>query len=574
MSFLASFDQHQIFPIRDEKDIANQYRAEITSKTFSTEDYAEIYAFTLIENSQYGLKAWHTYFGPMAMFLADDKVKEEISIGNITTEIVNYWESRAAVCVNPILIARYCGLVWEFSKKIRNTKPDTEAIGKKYFHNLLLAAESGRYSSTLIVFRKLARALQLAVRFNEMELVSKAISAIRNYEKDNAPLDKPGLWKHSYILIVQDPSVKASSLIEDEIIGELETRLRLLTNVSPGIRIDLNSADVATDYLLEYYSKKTNELEISRILAIINKAYESALCYSNAAMQMHLLEHLYVRYQKFNQSEQASALLKRIEKLGPQLMSEMKVVQVPLTISMDIVDKFIALIYEEELENAFINLAYAFIPNKTDNENLDTTGLYGMVSKSLYEKSGRKVSTVGSNVQDDTGNMYNYMGQSLTTMSTYLQFIVSAGIDRGILTTENIVDFIKRSPLFPAGKMPLVSRAINAYLNADHITFIHISVPQIEAALLKFVENKGGATWKAGKNGGYYTRLLDDVLRDKLFIDAVNDDIAIYYRVVLTDQRGWNLRNVVCHGQVDFEQFNQEKSDRLFVLLILTALLT
>jgi hypothetical protein len=59
---------------------------------------------------------------------------------------------------------------------------------------------------------------------------------------------------------------------------------------------------------------------------------------------------------------------------------------------------------------------------------------------------------------------------------------------------------------------------------------------------------------------------------DSLIVKVFDKDAALYFRVLLTDQRGWNIRNNVCHGIIPFSAFNRAMSDRLIHALLCLAL--
>ncbi len=43
--------------------------------------------------------------------------------------------------------------------------------------------------------------------------------------------------------------------------------------------------------------------------------------------------------------------------------------------------------------------------------------------------------------------------------------------------------------------------------------------------------------------------------------------MALYLRIVLTDQRGWNLRNDVCHGLSPANQLNGAVARRVMMIV-------
>ena len=66
-------------------------------------------------------------------------------------------------------------------------------------------------------------------------------------------------------------------------------------------------------------------------------------------------------------------------------------------------------------------------------------------------------------------------------------------------------------------------------------------------------------------------RGLDETLRDSVVIGVITEDAARYLRILLTDQRGWNIRNTLCHGILPADSFGQEVADRVIHALIILA---
>jgi hypothetical protein len=76
---------------------------------------------------------------------------------------------------------------------------------------------------------------------------------------------------------------------------------------------------------------------------------------------------------------------------------------------------------------------------------------------------------------------------------------------------------------------------------------------------------------KPRQGGGFHLRILDDILRSEQVKHALGEDVALYFRVVLTDQRGWNIRNDVCHGSSPHDQLSKGVADRLMHILLVLA---
>ena len=145
-------------------------------------------------------------------------------------------------------------------------------------------------------------------------------------------------------------------------------------------------------------------------------------------------------------------------------------------------------------------------------------------------------------------------------------------IDKFKLSTEKIIDYLYESPIFDERRKEFLIKGIEAYLNGDYIVSLHILIPQIEAIIRNLSEKIGIPILKPSRTGGFFYRTLDDLLRDERTIRALGEDMCLYFRILLTDPRGWNLRNKVCHGISELEQFNQIEADRIFHALLCLAL--
>lgn len=63
-------------------------------------------------------------------------------------------------------------------------------------------------------------------------------------------------------------------------------------------------------------------------------------------------------------------------------------------------------------------------------------------------------------------------------------------------------------------------------------------------------------------------RILDELFRDEQVQQCLTSDFANYLKILLTDNRGWNLRNNVCHGIAELDNFNRVTVDRLLHVLL------
>lgn len=103
-------------------------------------------------------------------------------------------------------------------------------------------------------------------------------------------------------------------------------------------------------------------------------------------------------------------------------------------------------------------------------------------------------------------------------------------------------------------------------------------MPQIEAAICKLQLLESHRVLRAQvqrkekgvtKGKGYQMRLMDELLGDADLLQVIGDDVSFYLRVLLTEQRGLNYRNELCHGIEAPSHFDQTCADRLLHVLIM-----
>ena len=96
-----------------------------TEEDQSPEAIAERLAFGFCEDYLDKQNSWGTYYGPMMVWVGDDgKAYESPSLSLVDDDIIEYWKNRSQNTNNPIMKARYSGLVWDLSEAAIGEKPN------------------------------------------------------------------------------------------------------------------------------------------------------------------------------------------------------------------------------------------------------------------------------------------------------------------------------------------------------------------------------------------------------------------------------------------------------------------
>ena len=154
-----------------------------------------------------------------------------------------------------------------------------------------------------------------------------------------------------------------------------------------------------------------------------------------------------------------------------------------------------------------------------------------------------------------------------------MRAIFQESINQKGFDKEQILKFIENSPIINTDRFEIISRGLEAYSINDFVVAIHLLVPQIEESIRNIVEFSGGNVLKPSRSGGYHLRTFDEILRDDITKEALGEDFADYFRILFTDQRGWNIRNNVCHGMASPNMFNYQTSDRVIHALLCLGLI-
>ena len=544
---------------------------EVTHEDSSSESIAERIAFGFCEDYQHKQSGWGTYFGPMMVWFGDDgKAYESPSISSITEEVLEHWISRSKSTSNPILKARYCGLIWDFSKPAINKKPEY-TIAVDYINALLEIIDKDLCKHPTDAIKKIIRAYKVAVGFNNSDLIERCIESAINLEDRIAEDSRAGLWGFCFDLFVLGKSKYLSEDQREKLIEDLEQRLtRLSKDSSPW---GCESAGVR---LADYYRVKGNKEEATRVIKVVGKSFEDA-CDDVAPIQASSwLQHVHNIYVSFNMKSDIERVTRKITEIGPKVVDSMQSFSHSIEIPKEQLEAYLDSMTNGGLENTLVRIAAHFIPKKDQVEEqvLELAKNYPLTyffTKTIQDHKGRPIATIGSVEDDLEGHVIHQLSSNLNTNAFFLRHSLKKALEVYNIKVQDLTDFVLASPIFEETKKDLIHAGLQAYLDQDYISAIHILVPQTEAAIRSLVELTGGATSKRNRQGGLQLRTFDDLLRDEKVQECFGLDLSFYFRILLTEQRGWNIRNDVCHAISPSEAFICSVADRVVHVILCLA---
>ena len=248
-----------------------------------------------------------------------------------------------------------------------------------------------------------------------------------------------------------------------------------------------------------------------------------------------------------------------------------------LTIPNEDLNNLVSAATEGDLESTLFRIAALYVPTKDQAEKQvleisKNSPIFSLIPRQLMDDRGRTVAVLGPLKEDHAGHIVLQISQTLSFTSFILRRVIYGMLQKSGADSKSIFEHISQSPAFLESKYEIIRRGLEAYLNGDHLVAAHLLVPQFEEAVRTLLEKTGGSVLKKGRNGGFQLKLLDELLRDPLMVKCLNEDLSLYFRVLYTDQRGWNIRNSICHGLLPSNAIGQPMTDRIFHSFLCLAL--
>jgi hypothetical protein len=493
-------------------------------------------------------------------------------IGRIDQAIIEYWTERARETRHPVLKARYADVVWDLSKVATGTKPSIQMAWQAIDSYI----ECGtRFPNSDATEDRLERALELALSVGDDSRAKLAIDAMLRLLDSTEYPGSRAIWL--FDVLTGTKGVVLTETQQKKVIQSLEAELqRICGSPNPfGIAAKEPALRLAKHY------ERIGELDQSRrVIRTYGEAVAKLADKAQGLVAMHWLQDVYAAYLQFGLKEEAAQFQIAAKKKGEEGEGQMARFLHSFEIPEEEVQGFLAEITEGSLESSLKRLAVYFLPRIEDIERqleeLKSSGkLLSMIS---HAKMGENqvVARVGSVDDDPEGRIMLQMADNLKFSAGLLGIAIDGIREKYEFSSVTLLPFLSASPLFGADRGPLLGHALHAYVSGDHITAIHVLVPQIEHALRRLLGMLGQPTNKHRRSdlNVMVEKTLNDILEnEQALLECLGEDVVIYLRTLLCDPRGFNLRNILTHGLMVPGQFNRFVSDRLIHVLLTLGLL-
>ena len=543
--------------------------SQVSDEDKTTLDFRyEMLAFSLVPSVNE--TEWGTHYGPQFYGKKSDGTPVTFpEFSSINNDAVLYWEKRAQETANPLLKMRYCGLTWDFKRIVCNDKYPNWLFDA-YVQSILDVVNGDYEPHDVITVNDLESLAQLG---NKSEKYKEEIKkAFTRFDDERTKDDNAArLWGAllGYVIKNKDVFTKEE---ETKIVLKHEERLKRLSSPS---NKNPWAANEQAKILADYYKSRQKQEDVKRVLNVMESAFRNNEKDMSPMQWMSNLEQIAATYASYNLPQERLRLLKEIEKAGNNALSEMTTKQFSFEIPKEALEQLKQMLTSGSKDEQYEKFILYFVPNREqETQQLKKLSerypFVYMMPTHLMDSQGRPSTVVGSIENDFEGQLALHISKGIQINSVTLNYAIRALQETGALSIAYIMGRVEKCPIIDSSRTEIIRQSLMMYEAGNYITMCHLLIPQIEDSFRRLVDLTGRAVIRPvadrEKKMGYMQRIMDDILRDEVVTETFGSDMAFYFRLLLTDQRGMNIRNNMCHGLVDPSFFNYAVADRLLHL--------
>lgn len=376
-----------------------------------------------------------------------------------------------------------------------------------------------------------------------------------------------------YKLLLKHPR-GLSSDIKDLLKRCLSERFdREYVKVKSGDEYDLHTIlEMGKEVAKTAYSDKDSE-KVDTVLASMLDALENqydTLADIRGSSMLHKISTLSKNYGAQDVYERTKRIM---QENAPHVHESMGMVEMQMTISADDVDiLYNGIVAGKTTDQALTSFVFRYLPTDAQIEEhiekMRSEHLLHMFTQVYFTQNGNVANIVDpDDMESQDIHMYsNY----LEYQSVLLHLVFMRGTQKGLFTEDNLMNYISQSDCLSGKRIGIIERGVTAFFEEDYVTAISILIPQVENLAREAYKAMGGCVID-NDNIGTTSNALGTMF--KSFPVKFNDyDISKYLNIVLSERRGWNLRNMYCHGLS--ESFSFKNAERIMHILLLLSFIT
>ncbi len=539
--------------LKNQEDTTDNTRKAVFAEVAALQTY-------LLDGQQ--RSRWNTRFGPILESIHEDGTAHCFpNISQLDEAVLSYLERRVAESSHPALKARYADFVWDTTKAATGKNPSIE-MARQAIDSYV---ECGRrFPNSQQTSERLSRALELALSVRDQSRIGEVIDTMLGLLSGEFPGSQA---IRLFDIFEEQKGVKLSSKQQSKLVNALENELTQICSSDNPFGIVAKEPALR---LARYYKRMGQPDEAKRVIRAYGQALGDSAMKADGLLAMTWLQDAYDTYIQYGMKTEAEKLKIAAKEKGREAEGQMVHHSVSTEIPKEEIEKVFDELTEGDLESSFARISINFLPRIEDvkrqlEDMKKDAKLLSMVSQSVIDNQ-QVIARAGSIEADPEGRQMLQMRQFIQSMESLLSGAIDWMRGKYDFTPQSMRAFLTKSLLFDESRLPLIDRAIEAYVVDDHITAIHVLLPQIEHALRTLLAIHGKSTNKHRRADRtvMVEKSLNYILESEPVIpNCLGEDFVFYLRLFLCDPRGFNVRNNVAHGLLGPDKFHRGISDRL-----------
>ncbi|MEQ8769227.1 MAG: DUF4209 domain-containing protein [Phycisphaerales bacterium] len=515
-------------------------------------------AFELFHGPQ---RPWGgAYFGPWASGPAEDgKSFERPGRSRITPEVINTWRSRRETVTHAIAVARYSDAAWDLAllAGVSRDPDDARAAVDAYL------TDDGWPTDSRIAAERFQRAHVLAKSISDRERVESIETSItqRTLEPNS---DRWMRHLAADLLLIDSKELPDEST---ELIQRLEESFGSLADNG-----DAFEAQSFGDRLLAIYRRIADKPAEEAIARHLGACFEQMGGQASAIVALAHFKTAFKYYRDAGLRKDAERLKGLIASASKRSTDEMAVFSHEVKIPTEEIEKYADELTKGDLDEArrrffFGQLLTTDKVDKSLDESTKDAVMMRIMPREVMTVEGNTVHLPPLEEARDLHRVH-HAAQLISFNAVFSSVASDRFVTRHDLDADALAGFGEKCGLFPRNRHRIRHAAFQSYLAGYHARFIHLIVPQIEHALRLLLREAGKSSNVTRDDQTWRQLTLTQVLKQKELRDVLGEDGCFYLSVLLTEDLGLNIRDLVCHGLVADDWFGKGISDRLLHAVI------
>lgn len=518
---------------------------------------------------------WGTLFGPTMTMLRADQTRLDVPpLLGIDAAAVDYWTRRMEEATHPLMRARYADLVWDLSQTVANRRPPIRAAHLA-IDSYVEAVATNRCEMHDGYGDYMRRPVALAASVNDQVRLAAAIARLDAYAAGAPDDDEREFRQRELLDLLTDllPVQRRPAAQMQGLIAALRARLEALAAGEPD---HFTLGNVALP-LADFYRDSNQLEEAQAVLRTYGAAVIRMADQAMAILGIAWLRGLHGIYTRFQMNPEAVDILARIEARQREVPGNLAPVRIPMEVNAQELEDFLAYVITDDLAESVARLAVNFVPDIEEQRQQMAQlaiehPLAAAIPGILVAHDGREIAHLGGD-DADTGRLMHHLSQGMGFIAFHLRHALARFRERHAPDAQTLFDYCIASAVWPPDRHGVLRRGIEAFLVDDHVVAIHLLVTELENTVRNIARTIGVPLQRPNRFGGLDLRTFGDLLADEQIRQCLSENVATYMESVLTDQRGWNIRNTTCHGIRPFASFHSAASDRVMHIVLLLSLL-